>query len=140
MTRRAFVSSSGLALLATGVGGVPTFLATAAQATPKGPFQRRKVLVTIFQRGAMDGLAAVQPLSDPLLSRLRPTLALDPRRQLVDLDGRTDLPGLYAAGDCVGGLNPTAELGGMRLCGGFTLGRVAGRAAAEGQSRMSRSV
>lgn len=91
MTRRAFVSSSGLALIATGVGGVPTFLAKAAQATPKGPFQRRKVLVTIFQRGAMDGLAAVQPLSDPLLARLRPTLALDPRRQLVDLDGRYGL-------------------------------------------------
>ena len=66
-------------------------LAKAAQGTPKGPFQRRKVLVTIFQRGAMDGLAAVQPLSDPLLSRLRPTLALDPRRQLVDLDGRYGL-------------------------------------------------
>jgi succinate dehydrogenase/fumarate reductase flavoprotein subunit len=52
--------------------------------------------------------------------------------QVVDVFGEA-IPGLYAAGDCVGGLNPTAELGGMRLCGGFTLGRVAGRAAAEGR-------
>jgi succinate dehydrogenase/fumarate reductase flavoprotein subunit len=44
------------------------------------------------------------------------------------------IPGLYAAGDSVGGLNPTAELGGMRLCGGFTLGRVAGHAVAEGRT------
>lgn len=53
--------------------------------------------------------------------------------QVVDVFGEP-IPGLYAAGDCVGGLNPTAELGGMRLCGGFTLGRIAGRAAVEGRS------
>lgn len=52
--------------------------------------------------------------------------------QVVDVFGQS-IPGLYAAGDTVGGLNPVAELGGMRLCGGFTLGRLAGRAAAEGR-------
>ncbi|MGO4388685.1 FAD-binding protein [Microvirga sp. 2YAF29] len=51
--------------------------------------------------------------------------------QVVDVFGEA-IPGLYAAGDSVGGLNPTAELGGMRLCGGFTLGRVAGCAVTEG--------
>ena len=53
--------------------------------------------------------------------------------QVVNVFGES-IPGLYAAGDSVGGLNPTAELGGMRLCGGFTLGRVAGHAVAEGRS------
>lgn len=52
--------------------------------------------------------------------------------QVVDVFDRA-IPGLYAAGDTVGGLNPAAELGGMRLCGGFTLGRLAGQAAAEGR-------
>ena len=99
-SRRAFLSSGGIALLAAGVGGVPSFLTRAAAATPAGPFRRRKVLVTVFQRGAMDGLAAVQPLSDPHLARLRPTLALDARRQLVDLDGRYGLhPALAPFGD-----------------------------------------
>ncbi|PAP77630.1 DUF1501 domain-containing protein [Rubrivirga marina] len=99
-SRRAFLSSGGLALLAAGVGGVPSFLTRAASATPSGSFRRRKVLVTVFQRGAMDGLAAVQPLSDPMLARLRPTLALDARRQLVDLDGRFGLhPSLRPFGD-----------------------------------------
>lgn len=51
--------------------------------------------------------------------------------QVVDVFG-TPLPGLFAAGDCAGGLNPTADLGGMRIAGGLTLGRVAGRAAALG--------
>ena len=89
ITRRAFVSSGGIALLAAGVGGVPSFLTRAAAATPAGPFRRKKVLVTIFQRGAMDGLAAVQPLSDPMLQRLRPTLTLE--RELLALDGHYGL-------------------------------------------------
>lgn len=49
--------------------------------------------------------------------------------QVIDVFG-TPIPGLYAAGDCAGGLNPVADLGGIHLSGGFTLGRVAGRAAA----------
>lgn len=40
--------------------------------------------------------------------------------------------GLFAAGDCLGGLSATADLGGTRISGGFTLGRLAGRAAASG--------
>ncbi|WP_323022217.1 FAD-binding protein [Pararhodobacter sp.] len=60
---------------------------------------------------------------------LRVTAAM----QAVDVFGAA-IPGLYAAGDAVGGLNPTAELGGMRLCGGFTLGRIAGTSAAHGRS------
>ena len=80
LTRRAFLSSSGIALVATGLGGVPSFLTRAACAAP-GPAYgaRRKVLVCVFQRGAMDGLAAVQPLSSPFLERLRPGLALSHR-------------------------------------------------------------
>ncbi|RFU14252.1 FAD-binding protein [Rhodobacteraceae bacterium W635] len=53
--------------------------------------------------------------------------------QVMDVYG-DPIGGLYAAGDAVGGFNPTAELGGMRLCGGFTLGRLAGLSAAEGRS------
>ncbi|MEM1056880.1 MAG: DUF1501 domain-containing protein [Bacteroidota bacterium] len=87
-SRRAFLKSSSLALAAAGVGGVPTFLARAAQAAPAlGPHARRKTLVCVFQRGAMDGLAAIQPLDDPFLQRLRPRLA-SPRRgddALIDI-------------------------------------------------------
>ncbi|MEL6444441.1 MAG: DUF1501 domain-containing protein [Bacteroidota bacterium] len=90
--RRAFLKSSGLALLASGLGGCPLFLGRTAQAsTGPGLFQRRKTLVCLFQRGAMDGLAAVQPLVDPHLQRVRPALTLSAARnaetRLRDLDG-----------------------------------------------------
>ena len=48
--------------------------------------------------------------------------------QVVDVFGDA-IPGLFAAGDCVGGLNPCADLGGIHINGGLTLGRRAGAAA-----------
>lgn len=51
--------------------------------------------------------------------------------QVVDVFGDA-IPGLFAAGDCVGGFNPCIDLGGIHLGGGLTLGRVAGRSAATG--------
>jgi uncharacterized protein (DUF1501 family) len=50
---------------------------TALAAAEPGAARRRKVLVAIFQRGAMDGLAAVPPLTEEaLLRQLRPRLAM----------------------------------------------------------------
>jgi succinate dehydrogenase/fumarate reductase flavoprotein subunit len=51
--------------------------------------------------------------------------------QVVDVFG-SPIPGLFAAGDCAGGLNVVSDLGGVHICGALTLGRVAGRAAARG--------
>ncbi|MDA8018277.1 MAG: DUF1501 domain-containing protein [Thermoanaerobaculia bacterium] len=70
LDRRAFLKSGAIALITVGAG--PTFLERAARANGRRP----KVLVTIFQRGAMDGLAAVPPLTDPRLQSLRPRLHL----------------------------------------------------------------
>lgn len=50
--------------------------------------------------------------------------------QVVDVFG-APIPGLFAAGDCASGLNSAADLGGLHICGAFTLGRVAGDAAAQ---------
>ena len=99
ITRRAFVTAGGLSVVALGVGGVPTFLGRSALArvADGAGGRRRKTLVTIFQRGAMDGLAAVQPIDDPHLRRARPGLLLraDGRapddERLIDLDGRFGL-------------------------------------------------
>ena len=52
--------------------------------------------------------------------------------QVVDIWGKT-ITGLFAAGDCAGGLTPTAEMGGTHLGGGFVLGWEAGRAATRGE-------
>jgi uncharacterized protein (DUF1501 family) len=84
--RRVFLKSSGLALLSFGAG--PDFLSRAALAATTGT--RKRVLVALFQRGAMDALAAVPPVGGGELARLRPRLAMSAARSagegaLVDL-------------------------------------------------------
>lgn len=95
-SRRAFLKSGALALFAAGVGGVPTFIANAAQSRKLWiPYKKNKVLVCIFQRGAMDGLMAVTPFTDTYLQKARPNLfmsaAKTESRPLIDLDGRFGL-------------------------------------------------
>lgn len=87
--RRAFLKGSALALLSCGWGGTPLFLTRAASAQGK----KRKVLVTLFQRGAMDGLMAVQPLGHSSLEKLRPGLILPHRGtdSTLELDGNFGL-------------------------------------------------
>jgi len=94
LTRRLFLKSGGVALFAVGVGGGPGFLtraALAATGTGSTSSRKRKVLVTIFQRGAMDGLAAVPPIAAAELKSLRPRLATSGARSegeaaLLDLE------------------------------------------------------
>lgn len=92
-TRRAFLKSGGLAVFAAGLGGSPLFLNRAAQAAAApGLYAKRKALVCIFQRGAMDGVMAVTPFRDPHLQGQRTRLAMSAAgsagdERLIDLDG-----------------------------------------------------
>ena len=48
-TRRGFLKSGALALFATGIGGVPTFIARAANGNKlSNPYKKNKILVCIF--------------------------------------------------------------------------------------------
>ncbi len=90
-SRRAFLKGSGLGLLSLGLAGPSPFFLERAVAAAQPAGGRRKVLVAIFQRGAMDGLAAVAPTSDGTLRKLRPRLAMSAARsggdeRLIDLD------------------------------------------------------
>ena len=58
-SRRRFLKSTGLGFLALGLP--PAFLVRAAEAQQAG---KGKVMVVVFQRGAMDGLNAVIPFKD----------------------------------------------------------------------------
>jgi uncharacterized protein (DUF1501 family) len=84
--RRFFLKSSGLALVAGGM--LPSvFVKMANAATTKG----KKVLVAIFQRGAVDGLNVVIPYGEKAYYDARPTIAV-PRPgsgdgAALDLDG-----------------------------------------------------
>jgi uncharacterized protein (DUF1501 family) len=84
-SRRIFLKNGGLALVS--LGFAPQFLArTAAEAEP-----RRRVLITIFQRGAVDGLNMVVPFGDRAYYAARPSIAIGPPGSgpgaVVDLDG-----------------------------------------------------
>lgn len=87
MKRRAFVKATGLSMF--GVGAAPGWLARAAFAGA-GPANQKKVLVVVFQRGAMDGLNAVVPHAEKQYYAMRPTLAI-PRASVIDLDGKFGL-------------------------------------------------
>jgi len=84
--RRSFVKSGALALL--GLGAVPRFLVRAAHASAG----RRRVLIAVFQRGAVDGLSMIVPHGEPAYYEARSGIAIPrPARGLadvtVDLDG-----------------------------------------------------
>src|SRR5215471_2048805 len=105
VSRRAFLKGGGLALFGVGLlGGIPAFMAEAAASEKiTRLYKRKRVLVCIFQRGAMDGLMAVTPFTDAYLLAARPTLSLSAAtagakgNPLIDLDGRWGLhPGLKA--------------------------------------------
>jgi uncharacterized protein (DUF1501 family) len=85
-SRRRFLQSTALGVLALGLP--PAFLVRAAKAQEK---TKGKVLVVVFQRGAMDGLNAVIPFKDPAYYALRPTIAIaepaSAEDRAIDLDG-----------------------------------------------------
>ncbi len=90
MNRRVFLETGACALVAS-APGLPRFLVRAAGAAPA----RRKVLVAVFQRGAVDGLSMAAPHGDPAYASYRPTIALQaPRRG--DSDRAIDLDGFFA--------------------------------------------
>ena len=96
-SRRAFIKSGGLAMFGIGIGGVPAFLARAADSNKLiDNYGKKKILVCIFQRGAMDGLMAVTPFTDTYLQAARPNLFISAAKDqkgtpLIDLDGRFGL-------------------------------------------------
>ncbi len=85
LSRRVFMKNGGLALLS--LGFAPAFLSRTVEAATTA---RRKILITIFQRGAVDGLNMVVPFGEREYYAARPSIAIprpnDPQGA-VDLDG-----------------------------------------------------
>jgi uncharacterized protein (DUF1501 family) len=78
MNRRFFIKSGGIALASFGVTTTaPTFLKRAlAETLDKVSGGRRKTLIAIFQRGAVDGLNMVVPFGEHSYYDLRPNIAI----------------------------------------------------------------
>ena len=92
MDRRFFLKQSGIGLASFGLmAAAPEFLHqfAAAQAARNG-YGRRKVLVTIFQRGAVDGLNMIVPHGEDEYYKLRRNIAIarpGKTESAIDLDG-----------------------------------------------------
>ena len=99
MDRRYFLKTSGISLASFGLmAGAPELLHQFAGAqTVGGGYGRKKVLVTIFQRGAVDGLNMIVPHGDAEYYKLRRNIAIP---QPGKTDGAIDLDGHF-------GLHPT---------------------------------
>ncbi len=89
ITRRTFVKAGGCALVA--FAGAPRFLLRTAHAAQASG----KVLVAVFQRGAVDGLSMVMPHGDPGYAGVRPSIALQPPRR-GESERAADLDGFFA--------------------------------------------
>ncbi len=71
-SRRVFLKDGAFALVT--LGFAPSFLTRTAFADGRGA--RRKQLIAIFQRGAVDGLSVIVPFGEPEYYRARPSIAI----------------------------------------------------------------
>lgn len=101
MDRRYFLKSSGVALASLGlISAAPKFLHQFANAAAlSNTFGRKKTVITIFQRGAVDGLNVVVPYGDSEYYNLRRNIAV---AKPNETDGAIDLDGFF-------GLHPSLK-------------------------------
>ena len=94
MNRRFFLKSGGIALASLGVSlSTPSFLervVLGANATGG----KRKTLIAIFQRGAVDGLNMVVPFGESSYYDLRPSIAIA-KPQTGNAEAAIDLDGFF---------------------------------------------
>lgn len=97
-SRRIFLKSGAIAMLSLGLA--PSFLARATAAAG----HRRRLLIAIFQRGAVDGLNMIVPCGEAEYYRLRPSIAI-PRPGTAEL-AALDLDGFFGFHPRMASLKP----------------------------------
>lgn len=97
LTRRVFLKNGSMAMLS--LGFAPAFFERAAQAAQT----RRKVLVTVFQRGAVDGLNMIVPFGEKAYYQARPSIAIP---QPGQANGALDLDGFFGMHPRMASLHP----------------------------------
>jgi uncharacterized protein (DUF1501 family) len=98
LTRRALLKTGACSLIPL---GIPRFLGRAAAAAPG----RRRVLVAVFQRGAVDGLSMIPPHGDPNYYGARTSIAIQ-SPHAGESERALDLDGFFALHPALGPLAP----------------------------------
>lgn len=110
MNRRFFLKSGGIALASFGVmQAAPSFLerVVRGQERSRSAVGRRKTLITIFQRGAVDGLNMVVPYGEREYYQLRPALAIaKPSRSTSSGEEAIDLDGFFGLHPALASFKP----------------------------------
>ncbi len=115
VNRRVFLKSGAMAFLCAGAGpfgGLP-FLRQAALAADLGAstLNNDKVLVCIFQRGAVDGLSMVVPHGDPFYYQNRQEISIARPSQAAGAAGALDLDGYFGLHPSLAALLPLYQAG-----------------------------
>ena len=108
ISRRIFLKNGGLALVS--LGFAPTFLARTVQGLGAA---RQKVLITIFQRGAVDGLNMIVPFGEADYYAARPSLAI--ARPGAAGDTAIDLDGFFGLHPRMAPLKPLWDSGNLAI-------------------------
>ena len=106
MTRRIFLKGGSLALVS--LGFAPEFFTRAVQATRA----KRKVLVTVFQRGAVDGLNMIVPFGESAYYKARPSIAIP---KPGSPEGAIDLDGFFGLHPRMASLQPLFKRGELAI-------------------------
>jgi uncharacterized protein (DUF1501 family) len=109
INRRFFLKSGAVALASIGLSkAAPSFLERAVfaqQGNAATGGARRKTLIAIFQRGAVDGLNMVVPFGERAYYELRPSLAI-PKPQSGNTEAAIDLDGFFGLHPALAPMKP----------------------------------
>lgn len=106
MNRRFFLKSGGIALAATGASlSAPSFLERVVSGQTVTASGKRKTLIAIFQRGAVDGLNMVVPYGEKSYYELRPSIAI-PKPETGNSDAAIDLDGFFGLHPAMSAFKP----------------------------------
>ena len=108
ISRRVFMKNGGLALVS--LGFAPEFLARTVAAAES----RRKVLITIFQRGAVDGLNMIVPFGEREYYTARPSIAIARPGTGTD-SAAVDLDGFFGLHPRMASLKPLYDAGQLAI-------------------------
>ena len=104
LSRRVFLKNGGLALVS--LGFAPEFLARTVAAAES---RRKRVMIAIFQRGAVDGLNMIVPFGEREYYASRPSIAVS--RPGAGAQSALDLDGFFGLHPCLAPLKPLYDAG-----------------------------